>query len=153
MSRQQNCYIYVIAFDSGTLKAGRAADVIARLRTHRREAARHGVGVTAEWYSAPCGEHAAVRYEQRLLDFCASRGTLRAGQEYFSGLDFEEVRAPIENPPPPPTEPPPVWEHKAWRDTALTGTITCRYCLGARVVTHFSEEPRTLITSACPACA
>lgn len=93
MSRQQNCYIYVIAFDSGTLKAGRAADVIARLRTHRREAARHGVGVTAEWYSAPCGEHAAVRYEQRLLDFSASRGTLRAGQEYFSDLDFEEVRA------------------------------------------------------------
>lgn len=74
MSKQQNYYIYVIAFDSGTLKAGRAADVVARLSTHRREAARHGVGVTAEWYSAPCGEFEAVLYERRLLDFCASQG-------------------------------------------------------------------------------
>lgn len=88
----QQSHLYVIAFDSGTIKVGRAADVTARLGTHRREAARHGVSVIAEWYSAPCGEWAAMRYEQRLLDACASRGTLRAGQEYFSGLDFEEVR-------------------------------------------------------------
>lgn len=73
--------------------------------------------------------------------FCVGRGVVGGPDD------------PIENPPPPPTEPPPVWEHKAWRDTALTGTITCRYCLGARVVSHYSEERRTLITSACPACA
>lgn len=93
MPKQQNYYIYVIAFDSGTLKVGRAADAVARLSTHRREAARHRVGVTAEWHSAPRGEFEAVQYERLLIDFCASRGTLRAGQEYFCGLDYEEVQA------------------------------------------------------------
>lgn len=80
----------------------------------------------------------ALRLECR---FCCGRGTVGGPDD------------PIENPPPPPAEPPPVWKHKAWRDKALTGTITCRYCLGVGVVSHYSEERRTLISSACPACS
>lgn len=86
-------HIYVIAFDSGTLKAGRAADGAGRLAAHRREAARHGITVTSQWCSPPCNEGAAVHYEQRLLAFCASRGALRAGLEYFHGMEFSEVQS------------------------------------------------------------
>ncbi|MET8985783.1 GIY-YIG nuclease family protein [Nonomuraea wenchangensis] len=107
----RDSHIYVIHFDSGTLKVGRAADVVARLRVHRRQASQHGVSVTAEWYSAPCGEIKAAHLEQKLIDFCARHGTLRAGQEYFCGLNFEEVRALAEKlagaPEPPAAKPPP----------------------------------------------
>ncbi|WP_405149376.1 hypothetical protein OG589_14325 [Sphaerisporangium sp. NBC_01403] len=100
--------IYVIAFDSGTLKVGRAADAQARLAMHRREAARHGIGVTSQWCSAPCSQHEAVLYERQLLAFCASRGTLRAGAEYFVGLEFDEVQGLAETlagaPEPPPAK-------------------------------------------------
>lgn len=92
----QQSHIYVIAFDSGTLKVGRAADVVARLGTHRREAARHGVCVAAQWCSAPCSESEAVLYERQLVALCASRGTLRAGTEYFIGVDFDEVQSHAE---------------------------------------------------------
>lgn len=91
MSKQS--HIYVIAFDSGTLKAGRAADAVGRLGIHRREAARHGIAVTSQWCSLPCSEGEAVHYEQQLVAFCASRGTLRAGLEYFHGLEFSEVQS------------------------------------------------------------
>lgn len=84
-------HIYVIAFESGTLKVGRAADGLSRLATHRREAGRHGVEVVDEWCSPPCGENTAVLHEQSLLTFCASKGRLRAGAEYFEGVDFVEV--------------------------------------------------------------
>lgn len=73
--------------------------------------------------------------------FCHGRGVVGGPKD------------PEENPPLPPTEPPPAWEHKVWQDKALTSTITCRYCLGARVVTHYSEERRTLVSSSCPACS
>jgi hypothetical protein len=85
-------YIYVIAFDSGTLKVGRAADGARRLATHRREASRHGVAVVSEWCSPPCGGRATAFYERELIAFCETRGTRRAGTEYFTGLDFSEVR-------------------------------------------------------------
>lgn len=92
MSSQQS-YIYVIAFDSGTLKVGRSADAVGRLRTHSREANRHGVGVTSQWHSAPCSAREAVLYERQLIAFCASQGTLRAGTEYFAGLEHGEVQS------------------------------------------------------------
>lgn len=59
---------------------------------------------------------------------------------------------PQDNPRPRPTRQPPVWEHKAWRDTALTGTLACRYCLGMGQVTHYNKDRRTMVSSACPAC-
>jgi hypothetical protein len=89
-------HVYVIAFDSGTLKVGRAADARGRLATHRREAARHGVKTTAEWCSPPCSARQAEHYERQVIAYCTSRGTLRAGSEYFSGLDFPEVRQYVE---------------------------------------------------------
>ncbi|MGI5273114.1 UTRA domain-containing protein [Nonomuraea sp. CA-218870] len=86
----------MVAFDSGTLKVGRATDVEARLRTHQQEAARHGVRVTSQWYSAPCSPGYAAHYEKLLKAICNRRGLLQAGLEYFKGLDFNEIRARAE---------------------------------------------------------
>lgn len=85
-------HIYVIAFEGGTVKVGRAADVAGRLATHRRTAACFGLGVTAEWHSPRCGYRISARYERQLVEFCASRGVLRGGHEYFGGVEFSEVQ-------------------------------------------------------------
>lgn len=122
----QQSHIYVIAFDSGTLKVGRAADGANRLATHRREAARHGIGVTSQWCSTPCSEHAAVLYEKQLIAFCSSQGTLRAGTEYFVGVEFDAVQSLAETlarapePPPAKTEDQPIrsggYHPPYWKD-------------------------------------
>lgn len=84
-------HIYVIAFDSGTVKVGRAADAAKRLAKHRNEAARHGVTATTEWSSPPHTDDAET--EQKLIQFCREHGTLQPGtSEYFVGLDFVAVR-------------------------------------------------------------
>jgi hypothetical protein len=85
-------HIYVIAFEGGTVKVGRAADVAGRLATHRRTAACFGLGVTAEWHSPRCGYRMSAQYERQLVEFCASRGVLRGGQEYFTGVEFSDVQ-------------------------------------------------------------
>lgn len=85
-------YVYVIAFEGGTVKVGRAADVAGRLAAHRREAARYGLGVVGEWHSPRCLYGMSTRHERQLVEFCASRGVLRGGQEYFGGVEFLEVQ-------------------------------------------------------------
>ncbi|MBG0826074.1 hypothetical protein HS048_36005 [Planomonospora sp. ID91781] len=84
-------FIYVVAFDSGTVKVGQAADAATRLAAHRRDAARHGIKVAAEWSSS--SHDAFLANERKLIDFCRQKGTPQAGSsEYFIGLEFTEVR-------------------------------------------------------------
>lgn len=54
-----------------------------------------------------------------------------------------------ENPPPHP----PLWADPRWRDAQFAMLSMCRYCLGAREVSHVDEERGTLVTAACPGCA
>src|SRR5437868_304529 len=59
---------------------------------------------------------------------------------------------PEENPPAPPAVPPPAWEHRIWQDIGMIRTLTCRYCLGAKTVSHYDAERQTLTVLPCPAC-
>lgn len=69
--------------------------------------------------------------------FCAGRG--------WVGGDHEPAQ-PAERPPPPP---PTATNHKVWSDPWTSAAIGCRFCLGARVVTHLDETNRTLGTAPC----
>ncbi|MEU0568762.1 hypothetical protein ABZ297_25750 [Nonomuraea sp. NPDC005983] len=54
-----------------------------------------------------------------------------------------------ENPPPRP----PVWADPRWNDPQYARLNLCRYCLGAREVTHLNEVTRTMVMVSCPGCA
>lgn len=54
-----------------------------------------------------------------------------------------------DNPPPHP----PIWADRRWNDPAMAQLGLCRYCLGAKKVSHIDEGSRTLVTAPCPACS
>jgi hypothetical protein len=72
--------------------------------------------------------------------FCGGRG--------WVGGDNE----PAERGNEPPPEPPPAWEHKVWRDPAVSTRLPCRYCLGARQVANVDDDTRVLVMAPCPVC-
>lgn len=82
--------LYVVAFTSGTMKVGRAANVASRLQDHIRDAAVHGHDLVASWTSEP---HSNFREtEQALIDFCSAHWSAVA-REYFRDADFDEAVA------------------------------------------------------------
>lgn len=89
-----------------------------------------------------CGGHKGQRLGELFLRcrFCGGLGWVG---------DHNEPAERGEHPPP---EPPPAWEHKVWRDPVVVAALPCRYCLGARTVSHIDEESRRMTTAACPAC-
>ncbi|MEV0145862.1 MULTISPECIES: hypothetical protein [unclassified Nonomuraea] len=50
---------------------------------------------------------------------------------------------------PPPDGPPPAWEHKVWSEPYISAQLCCRYCLGARRVTHVDKEAGTMSSASC----
>lgn len=48
---------------------------------------------------------------------------------------------------PPPEGPPPAWEHRVWSDPWISHVLGCRFCLGAKKVSHI--EAGTLVTVPC----
>ena len=84
-------YVYVIAFDDGTLKVGRSQDAEVRLRTHGQTAKGFGLSVTGKW-SSP--EHVGwVENEAALKALAEELGGVCRGDEWFTGVDFGELVA------------------------------------------------------------
>lgn len=84
-------YIYVIAFDDGTLKVGRSQDAEIRLRTHGQTAKGFGLSVADKW-SSP--EHVGwVENEGALKALAEELGGVRRSDEWFTGVDFGELVA------------------------------------------------------------
>ncbi len=82
-------YIYVIAFDDGTLKVGRSQDAEIRLRTHGQTAKGFGLSVTDKW-SSP--EHVGwVENEIALKTLAKELGGVCRGGEWFTGVDFGDL--------------------------------------------------------------
>ncbi|MET7795691.1 hypothetical protein [Streptomyces decoyicus] len=87
-------YVYVVGFQSGLVKVGMSGKPKIRLSKYVKDGIIHGNPVTQTWLSPPHMQH--VANESRLIKYCASRGLLATGRErgeYFTGLDFDTVRA------------------------------------------------------------
>ncbi|MEV7006877.1 hypothetical protein [Streptosporangium sp. NPDC051022] len=74
--------------------------------------------------------------------FCGGRGQV--------GGEHEPAERGGDREPPPR---PAAWEHRVWSDPAVAAVLPCRYCLGARTVSHIDQESRRMTATACPACA
>jgi hypothetical protein len=82
-------YIYVIAFDNGTVKVGRTGDKKVRLNAHKSDARRYGLTVTNSWVSPLHTEWHAN--EDALKKIAAGLGGTPLKAEYFSGVSFAAV--------------------------------------------------------------
>lgn len=83
--------LYVIAFSNGFIKVGRTNDPIGRVKSHRDRVACMGVK-QVDVVHFICEDNVQAR-EAWLIAECASRATERHQNEWFTGLEFEEVRA------------------------------------------------------------
>ncbi len=84
-------YVYVIQFDSGSIKVGRTTNPAARLKSHAATARTQGVGIAAQWVSQPI--ESASRIERQLIGFCNGRFPSVNGGEYFAGVVVGDVLA------------------------------------------------------------
>lgn len=81
-------YLYVVGFDTGTVKVGHTEDPKRRLGQHRGEAEAFGVHVTNYWISP---SHIDFRgNETRLINACA-RVSRRTRKEYFHEVGYERA--------------------------------------------------------------
>lgn len=79
-------HLYVVLFDSGVIKVGKAGAVDARLAAH----AKTGF-VRQTWTSQ---RHLSCSATERdLIAFCNAFGTLYGGREYFTGIEFRHAIA------------------------------------------------------------
>ena len=87
-------YVYVLAFDNGTVKVGRTQNTSQRLSAHKSEAGKFGVTLTDHWVSPPHTEW--MRNEDKLKAIAAGLGGTVHRREYFRGVDYAEVLAAAE---------------------------------------------------------
>lgn len=87
-------YIYVLAFDNGTVKVGRTQNTDQRLNSHKSDAGKFGVTLTDHWVSPPHTEW--MRNEDELKKIAAGLGGTVRRKEYFSGVDYATLAAAAE---------------------------------------------------------
>jgi hypothetical protein len=87
-------YLYVIQFNSGTIKVGRTGNPATRLKNYTTHGRPHGISVTAQWLSQP--HRGARKNEGRLIAFCKARYTPLNDGEFFGDADPAEVIAAAE---------------------------------------------------------
>jgi hypothetical protein len=84
-------YVYVIQFNSGTVKVGRTSKPVARLKSVAQAGRPHGITVAAQWLSQP--HTLAKQNESRLIDFCNARFAPLNDGEFFADATVEDVVA------------------------------------------------------------
>lgn len=80
-------YLYVIEFQNGTIKVGRASDAMRRVAQHKATGAALGVPITRTWVS-PAHENSEDT-EKRLLEQLPES---QFGREWFRDIDFVFAR-------------------------------------------------------------
>lgn len=79
-------HLYVVAFDSGVIKVGKAGNAESRLAAH----AKTGL-IRASWTSPRHLD--CSKTERQLIAFCNEYGHLYGGREYFTGIAFDHACA------------------------------------------------------------
>lgn len=80
-------YLYVVQFDNGVVKIGKAHNADARLSDHETNAGRFGLSIVQRWSSDIV--HDVDASENELRCFCRAIGVPTAsGREYFCDLPF-----------------------------------------------------------------
>lgn len=78
--------LYVILFDNGVIKVGKSYNASFRVRRHKLEAHKYGVGIS---------KHICIKNnnisERDLINFCKQNGNSHAGNEYFTGVSFTSI--------------------------------------------------------------
>jgi hypothetical protein len=82
-------YVYVIEFNSGTVKVGHTSNPQTRVKLVAGAARPHGVAVTRQWISQP--HRSSKRNEEQLLAFCRSRGTSLNEGDFFAEINAADV--------------------------------------------------------------
>jgi hypothetical protein len=82
-------YIYVLAFDNGTVKVGRTQNTVQRMYAHKSDARKFGLTITDEWLSPLHAEWDSN--ELQLKYFAAGLADVPMGREYFSNISFASV--------------------------------------------------------------
>lgn len=84
-------YVYVIAFDNGTVKVGCTQKVANRLGAHKRDGRKFGIAIADSWVSPLHVEWEPN--EDALKSITARHGGTPAwtGAEYFTGADYALV--------------------------------------------------------------
>lgn len=82
-------YVYVLAFDNGTIKIGRTQNAARRLGSHKSSARSFGLTITDEWVS-PLHVEWQVN-ENALKTIAAIAGGTPTSPEYFNGASFAAV--------------------------------------------------------------
>jgi hypothetical protein len=75
-------YVYVIEFNSGTVKVGHSRNPQTRVKLVAGAARPHGIAVTRQWISQPHLD--SQRNEEHLLTFCRGRGTTLNEGDFFA---------------------------------------------------------------------
>ncbi len=83
--------LYVIGYDSGTVKVGYSKSPGSRIGAHVGAARRHGVEVTSVWVSGPHVEFTSN--EAALKEWCGTRCDSQQGAEYFTGVTPADAAA------------------------------------------------------------
>ncbi|MEV8457694.1 hypothetical protein AB0467_34345 [Streptomyces sp. NPDC052095] len=87
-------YVYVILFNSGTIKVGRTMNPGVRLKNYATHGRPHGISVVSQWLSQP--HQLARQNEEELIAFCKARFTSLNDGEFFADADATEVVAHAE---------------------------------------------------------
>lgn len=87
-------YLYLVEFNSGTIKVGRTRNPASRLKNHATTGRPHGISVSRQWLSQP--HRHAEDNERLLLKFCHSRFTSVNEGEFFENADTGEIIAFLE---------------------------------------------------------
>lgn len=91
---RQGHYLYVVQFNTGTLKVGRTMNPAVRLKNHATASRPHGISVSAQWLSQP---HPMARANERsMIAFCDARYTSTNDGEYYLDAPPEQVVAHAE---------------------------------------------------------
>ena len=92
-------YVYVLAFDNGTIKVGRTQNAARRLGSHKSSARSFGLTITDEWVSPLHVDGRQTKRPSR-----QSRLSLagRRPPEYFSGASYHAVAKKAREFPSPP---------------------------------------------------
>lgn len=86
-----SAHIYVVEFDQGTIKVGQTSQPENRMRSLMLQGQKFNIGTIRHWCSE---EHmGAFLNEKTLIRWCAERAKSVHGEEWFMGLQFEEVKA------------------------------------------------------------
>ena len=84
-------YVYIIAFENGVTKVGQSGNPTSRIRSYSSYCDQAKTRVVNEWVS-PILENANYE-EQCMINSCLGFGKRAHGNEWFIGIDFEELVA------------------------------------------------------------